>query len=215
MERTIRVTGKASLKVKPDWTEILLTLTGTNADYGKVLALSAEKTEALRGCFEAQGFDGKDLKTTDFSVNTKYENYNENGSYRQRFVGYEFRHALKIGFAAGSENLGRALSALSSCAAEPEFEIVYTVKDGEKAKNELLKKAVAASSEKAIVLARAAGVGLGDIVNIDYYWEKMPMEARPFGKMLRVNAPMAAMDLSVEPEDIELSDSVTVVWEIK
>ena len=199
MERTIRVTGKASLKVKPDWTEILLTLTGTNADYGKVLALSAEKTEALRGCFEAQGFDGKDLKTTDFSVNTKYENYNENGSYRQRFVGYEFRHALKIGFAAGSENLGRALSALSSCAAEPEFEIVYTVKDG----------------EKAIVLARAAGVGLGDIVNIDYYWEKMPMEARPFGKMLRANAPMAAMDLFVEPEDIELSDSVTVVWEIK
>ena len=30
MERTIRVTGKASLKVKPDWTEILLTLTAVS-----------------------------------------------------------------------------------------------------------------------------------------------------------------------------------------
>ena len=32
MEKNLRVTGKASLKVKPDRTEIILTLTGTEED---------------------------------------------------------------------------------------------------------------------------------------------------------------------------------------
>ena len=216
MEKNLRVTGKASLKVKPDRTEIILTLTGTEEDYGKALALSAKKTEALRACFEKAGFDGKDLKTTDFSVNAKYENHTDgSGNYRRRFAGYEFRHVMKTAFAAGGENLGRALSAVSSCPAEPEFEIAYTVSDPEKAKNQLLKAAVENSFEKAMVLARAAGVGLGDIVSIDYSWENLPLEVRPMGRMLKANAPMAAMNLNIEPEDAEISDSVTVVWEIK
>ena len=51
-----------------------------------------------------------------------------------------------------------------------EFSIEYTVSNPEAAKNKLLGEAVKDSMSKAGVLAAAAGVTLGDIVNIDYSW---------------------------------------------
>lgn len=62
------------------------------------------------------------------------------------------------------------VTALAHCAVSPEFSIEYTVSNPEAAKNKLLGEAVKDSMSKAGVLAAAAGVTLGDIVNIDYSW---------------------------------------------
>jgi hypothetical protein len=47
--RTIRVTGKGQIKVKPDITRITMTLTGVFKEYGETLRHSSEDTEALEG----------------------------------------------------------------------------------------------------------------------------------------------------------------------
>ena len=62
------------------------------------------------------------------------------------------------------------VTALAHCPVSPEFSIEYTVSNPEAAKNKLLGEAVKDSMSKAGVLAAAAGVTLGDIVNIDYSW---------------------------------------------
>ena len=46
--RTIRVTGKGQIKVKPDMTRITMTLEGLFKDYGETLRHSSEETEALK-----------------------------------------------------------------------------------------------------------------------------------------------------------------------
>lgn len=218
--RTIRVTGKGQIKVKPDMTRITLSLEGHCAEYGETLRRSSEDTEKLKDLLVSFGFERSDLKTLNFSVDTEYESYKDKGTYKQRLIGYKFYHLMKIEFESDNDRLGRILFALANCPVKPEFSFSFTVRDPEAAKNELLGKAVCDAKEKASVLTQAAGVTLGDIQSIDYSWGQIDLEVRPMNKMLladECSAPMAAAgsyDMDIEPDDIEVSDTVTVLWEI-
>ena len=217
--RTIRVTGKGQIKVRPDTTRITMTLSGVYKEYSETLRHASEDTETLKDVLSGFGFERADLKTLSLNVDTEYESYRDkNNDYRQRFAGYRSEHVLKVEFASDNERLGAVLYALAHCAVRPEFRISYTVKDPEAVKNTLLGRAVTDAKEKAAVLSQAGGVTLGDIQSIDYSWGEIELEYTP----LRSNrladcsgAPMAkSYSLDIEPDDIEVSDTVTVIWEI-
>ena len=219
--RVIRVTGKGQIKVHPDMTRITMSLEGTYPEYGETLRHSSMDTEQLKDILSAFGFERSDLKTLNFNVETEYESYKDKGVYKQRFIGYKFRHMMKVEFLSDNDRLGRVLYALAKCPVKPEFRLSYTVSDPEAAKNELLGKAVSDAKEKANVLTRAAGVGLKDIQRIDYSWGEIDFEYRPMDRMLMANEYLAepsasgdCYDMDIEPDDIEVSDTVTVVWEI-
>lgn len=218
--RTIRVNGKGQIKVKPDMTRITITLEGMYPDYAETLRHSSEDTDSLKGVLAAFGFERNDLKMLSFNVDTEYESYKDHGAYKQRFVGYRFRHILKVEFDSDNERLGKTLYALGNCDLKPEFRISYTVKDPEAAKNELLGKAVKDAKEKAAVITAAAGVTLKDIQNIDYSWGEIEFEISPMNRLMKACAPVpaacedACYDMDIEPDDIEVADTVTVVWEI-
>ena len=217
--RTIRVTGKGQIKVRPDMTRITMSLEGLYKDYNETLRLSSQDTETLKDILSGFGFERSDLKTLNFSVDTEYESYKDrDGSYKQRFTGYRYRHMLKVEFDSDNERLGKILYALANGNVRPEFRISYTVKDPEATKNTLLGKAVKDAKEKASVLSEAAGIGLKDIQSIDYSWGEIDFEYRPMdGGILAERCmaePTAAYSLDIEPDDIEVSDTVTVVWEI-
>ena len=220
--RTIRVTGKGQIKLKPDMTRIVITMEGTYPEYSETLRHSSEDTEAIKDLLTADGFERSDLKTLDFSVDTEFESYKEHGAYKQRFVGYKYNHVMKVEFDSDNGRLGRILYALANSQLRPEFRISYTIKDQEAAKNQLLGKAVSDAMEKADTLARAARVTLMEIQSIDYYWGQISFEVHPMNRMLVAEeglaSPMAApgsYDMDIEPDDIEVSDTVTLLWEIE
>ena len=66
------------------------------------------------------------------------------------------------------------------------------------------------------VLTNAAGVRLGDIQSIDYSWSESEITVQSIRALPMVAEGMAPERLSmdVEPDDVELSDTVTVIWEI-
>ena len=76
--------------------------------------------------------------------------------------------------------------------------------------------------EKASVLTQAAGVTIKEIQSIDYSWGQINFEVQPMNRMLMAEEclakPMmaegASYDMDIEPDDIEVSDTVTVLWEI-
>lgn len=220
MERTLKVTGKGRLLVKPDRIRLCLTCEDTCREYDRVLKMSGETTEALKDVFESLGFDRKQLKTLHFNIETVYESYQDSSNaWKRRFDGYKYVHRMKIEFDADNGLLGKVLYALSHCPAEPEFTIEYTVADPEKCKNELLAKAVRDSGEKAAVLADAAGVKLGNIVAIDYSWGEIDFVTRPVNELMMKRseiacAPARAYNIDIEADDIDVSDTVTVVWKI-
>ncbi len=218
--RTIRVTGKGQIKVKPDMIRITMTLTDLYKEYGEALHHSSEDTEVLKDVLTEFGFERSDLKTLSFNVDTEYESYRDrNNDYKQKFVGYRYNHILKVEFESDNDRLGKILYALANCKVKPEFRISYTVKDSEESKNLLLGKAVTDARDKAFVLTQAGGITLKDIQSIDYSWGEIDFEYRPMrGDVLMecCEAPTAkSYSLDIEPDDINVSDTVTVVWEIE
>ena len=217
--RTIRVTGKGRIRVKPDRTRITLSLEGTCPEYGEALRRSSEDTERLKDLLTGFGFARTDLKTLNFGVNTEYESDQERGTYKKRFIGYRFSHTVKVEFPSDNGRLGKILYALAHSAVKPEIRLSYTVGDEEAAKNELLGKAVSDAMEKAAVLTKAACVTLKDIRSIDYSWGQIDFEVRPMDlEFMKCEPPTAVRGMSydpdIEPDDIEVTDTVTVVWEI-
>jgi len=216
------VTGKGQINLKPDMTRISISLEGTYPEYSETLRHSSEDTEAIKDLLTAFGFERSDLKTLDFSVDTEFESYKDHGAYKQRFIGYKYHHLMKVEFDSDNAQLGMVLYALANSQLRPEFRISYTIKDQEAAKNQLLGKAVSDAMDKADALAKAARVVLKDIQSIDYSWGHINFEVHPMSRMLVAEEglalPMAASgtyDMDIEPDDIEVSDTVTLLWEIE
>ena len=222
MDRTIKVTGKGKISVKPDQILLNLYLEDVKENYEETLEQSSIQTEIFKDVFENLGFARTDLKTINFNVNTKYERYHdEHNNWKEEFKGYEFQHSLKIEFDANNKLLGNVLYALAHCSVSPKFYINYTIKDKESAKKQLLNKAVMDSKIKAEILAEAAGVSLKDIQIIDYSWEELNFIASPMSKggMALSICEVAckennSYDFNIEPDNIVAEDTVTIIWNI-
>lgn len=216
MTRTICVIGKAKLSVRADTIRLSVTMKGCNADYGEAVRLSAEETSELRKCFASVGFDGDRLKTTSFSIDSKYESRRDaGGEYRQEFVGYEYRHSAYILFDADNALLGRVLNALGRSGVMPEFRLEYTVKDKESVREQLLSMIVADARSKAKCLATAADAALGDVVNINYNVSDDDIVIQPFERTMLCSKSVDNAAFDITPDDITVEDSVTVTFEIK
>ena len=126
---------------------------------------------------------------------------------------------MLIEFDADNKKLGEILYALAHNVITPEISIEYTVSDPEKYKDELLKNAIEDSKHKAKVLAHAANVELGDIVSIDYSWGEINFISEPIQNFAFASAEKTmgspGYDIDIEADDIDVTDTVTVIWKIK
>lgn len=215
-ERTIRVKGQGKISVPPDTIEINMVLISVKPTYEEAMNAASKALDDLRNCLKSVGFEKEDIKTTRFAVNTKYENVrDDNGNYKNVFLGYEVTNNLKIEFEQNNIKLGRVLNALSACPSTPEFSILYKIKDDTKAKNLLLWNAIEDAKEKAKIMSQVAGVRLGKILSIDY----TPGEIGIYREMYSVNKGLPLMAngamIDLVPENLELEDSVIIVWKIE
>ena len=71
MMRTIKVTGKGKIAVKPDKIRLYVNKEELCKEYEDTLRRSTEDTELLKDLFEKLGFQRKDLKTVYFNVDLR------------------------------------------------------------------------------------------------------------------------------------------------
>ena len=221
MERTIKVTGTGRISVKPDQTIINLDFRKVLPTYDEALKASATDVGIIKNALVECGIDKDTLKTTRFDVDTHFHSYRDkDGNYQSEFDGYEYQQSLRFTFDVDNKLLGRVLYQLSKLPVMPEFRIHYGVKDSESAKNELLGNAIKDAKKKAEIISIAAGVQLDEIVDINYSWLDIEFNTRSYGayedRLLCSKSKSASgFDIDIEPEDIERSDNVTLVFKIK
>lgn len=219
MERTIRIKGTGKASVKPDRIVCSIKLSGLDSDYEKAVKRSADESEQVRESIASAGLDLKDLKTSSFDVDTEYSYCKDKkrGTETTVLEGYRYRHFMSIEFPNDNKILGKVLFVLSHCPAELVFSISYTVSDTESVKNRLLEKATADSRRKAEILAGAAGVKLGQILQIDYSWREMQISAELGGMQNYAKSVCVGdgYDIDFNADDIDVEDTVTIVWEIE
>lgn len=220
MDKTMKITGKGKLAVKPDIIRLNMTMEESYKEYEVTLKQSSKTTKILKELFVSLGFKKDDLKTRSFDIDTKYESYKANNqSWKKRLIGYTYTHHMLIEFDIDNKKLGEILCVLAHSVITPEISIEYTVSDPEKHKDELLKNAIEDSKHKAEVLANAADVKLGDIVSIDYSWSEINFVSEPIQNFAFASAEQTTgrtgYDIDIEADDIDVTDTVTVIWNMK
>lgn len=219
MSKTITVKGIGKVSAVPDYVVITMSLEAHENDYEETLELAAKKIEYLNASLVEIGFEKKTVKTTSFNVRTDYERVKDrNGNYKSVFNGYVCSHRLKVEFDFDTKRLAQTLYAISKCLAQPELSIAFTVKDASAVNKELLRSATINAKEKAQILCDASGVELGELLSIDYNWGEMNIVSHT-EYMLEEKCmamPVGGLaDIDIEPDDIDVSDTATFVWEIK
>lgn len=219
MKRTLRVTGNGKISVKPDTICLLINLEGGTKNYDETMRMATKQSEMVVDCFEKIGFHHSDVKTISFNIDTNYERYlTKDENWKRKFIGYQYEYEMKVEFPVDNVILGKILHNLAHCNSHPEIRIVYTVKNVEMAKTLLLKNAVKNSLEKAKILSEAAGVKLGEIVSIDYSWDKKDIVSTSGGQFMKKSIffedDIDDYSIDIDPEDIDVMDTVCVVWEI-
>ncbi len=121
-----------------------------------------------------------------------------------------------------NKRLGKLLYALVKSNIQPKFSVGYTITEVEKEKykNTLIENSVKNARERAGILAKSAGVKLGDILTIDYSDAKIDFyeDMGDYGvEKLMVQEASAnnTYDFDIEADDMVISDSVSMIWEIK
>lgn len=217
MSRTITVKGTGKVSAKPDFIVISISLEAQDMDYEKTMAMASGQLDLLRSAIAGIGFQRDDLKTTDFNVRTDYENRRQkNGDYKRFFNGYVCSHSLKLEFDFSMERLSQTFSALSKCAADPDFSVQFTVKDKDAVRTALLQNAAENAREEAEILCKAAGVNLGKLLNIDYNWTEVSLcSPTNYAMEMEIGCRADEPSIDIDPDDINASDTVTFAWEIE
>ena len=220
MMRTITVKGVGNVSAKPDYISISMTIESVENDYDKAMDGAARRIENLKAAAVSVGYEKEALKTISFNVETRYENVRDRqGSYKREFAGYACVYRLKLAFDFDSKQLAKVISAIANSGANPELSIAFTVKNPAKVSEELLESAAQNARAKAEILCKATGAELGQLISIDYNWGELNIVYRTSYEMEDCLMPLAAMDKccapEIEPDDINVSDTVAFTWEIK
>lgn len=216
--RTITVTGRGNVSVKPDITRVSLKISAIRTEYIDSFNLSLDYNHRIKEIMKGLGLDEKLPKTTRFDITKETRHVYIKGDYdHEEFLGYRLRQDIDIDLGMDTTVLGTFLQTLGYELNDTEISISYAVSDSRQAQYDLLEDAARDSREKALRIARAVGCELGEVVNINYSWRRIDLyrEENYDNCICKGAAPDGPADLDMEPDDLKASDDVTIVWEIK
>ncbi len=217
MTKTITVKGIGRATAKPDTVTLSLSLDSRAMEYDRAMETASEHIENITRALVGAGFEKDALKTTNFNVRTDYDNVKgSDGNYHLEFKGYVVSHQFKVEFSFDGERLSQALPALAGCLSHPQLSISFVVKDSAAVNEEMLRSAAVNARKKAQVLCDASGVTLGSLLSIDYNWSELSICSNTRYSLAEecMAAPLMGKSISIEPDDIDVSDTATFVWEI-
>lgn len=187
--RMITVSGEASEDVAPDRAILSLSLITKNKDLTAAKRANDEMVERLVGITQNFKIAKEKVATSNVNISPEYS-YENN---KQNFIGYIVSRSLRITI----DNLPiheRVLSAIVDAKIDQVNGIEFTLANQEAHAKAVRVKAVENARERAQALATAAGVKLGQVLNIATVTAPMPI---PYGRMAM--ASMEAKSDSVAP----------------
>ncbi|MEG1019854.1 MAG: SIMPL domain-containing protein, partial [Oscillospiraceae bacterium] len=184
------------------------------ADYDVTIKTASAQHAALIASLSQVEFSKEEIKTTNFSVDTEYDNVSdERGNYKRIFKGYRCEHASRIEFALSLQRLSLTIAALSVCRAKPQFSIMFTVKEPDNLKELALVQAADTARHRAEVLCVASGVSLGALLSINCEFKDLTILSPTMFTMRNVAAANTEVP-ELNPQDVSVSDSASFTFEI-
>ncbi len=202
LARMITVSGEASEDVAPDQAVLSLSLVSKDKELNTAKRNNDEMVEKLVAIAQNFKIPKEKIATSNLSVAPEYSY--DNG--KQRFVGYTVSRSLRMTI----DHLPiheRVLSAVVDAKIDQVNGIEFTLADKESHAKNVRVRAVMNARERAQALAAAAGVKLGQVLNIS----TADMPPQPiYGRMMMAEAKGGDSVAPSLPGMITLRESVTV-----
>lgn len=179
----ITVTGEGSVDIAPDMAVLVLSVNREATTAREALTANSAAMSKVLAAMTALGIEKRDLQTANFDIQPRYTYPNRQGNgaaEAPKLVGYIVRNSLSVRVRDISR-VGEVLDTSVTLGVNEGGSILFTNDDPSAAITQARVKAMETALSKARTLADAAGVSLGNVLEIseqNYSPRAQPMMAR-------------------------------------
>ncbi|MDX2289497.1 MAG: SIMPL domain-containing protein [Hyphomicrobiaceae bacterium] len=205
--RSVTVSASGRVAADPDAARVQSgVLTEAATARGALDANSAASRNLIDG-LKALGIAAKDIETTQFSINPRYEHRPNGGE--AVLTGYQVVNQVQV-MVRDLKMLGDLLDRMVSLGANQMNGLTFEVSDAETLRDAARQDAMKNALRRAKLYAEAAGASVGEVIAIS----EETAHLAP-GPRLKMGRAMAAEAVPVEAGQQALEARVTVTWALK
>ncbi|MGE0211011.1 MAG: SIMPL domain-containing protein [Parvibaculaceae bacterium] len=208
-ERSMTLQGRGEVFAKPDMATVSIGVVRQAKTAREALDANTAAMQEVLASLKAQGFEGRDVQTSNFSVSPRYD-YSKDGA-PPKIDGYEVSNQVTV-TVRDLKKLGALLDKAVTDGSNQITGVAFSIAKPEPLTDEARKLAVKDAARKARVFADAAQVTLGPITEIAEQGGYRPPQ--PYAKQqMRMAAEAAPVPIAEGEQMVEIEVSIT--WEIK
>jgi uncharacterized protein len=222
--RSFSVSGEGKVVAIPDIAQFSFSIvTEGNLDLAVLQGENTESANKAINFLKSKGVEKKDIKTSQYSVNPRYQNYNcsrpvvfgveSTPCPPPEIVGYTVRQSVEVKI-RDFEIIGDTLSGVVTNGANTVSQLSFTLDDPEVVRREARDKAIVEAEAKAKAMARAAGFSIGEILSINeggFTPQFARMESLGFDGAIASMAPSPKIEAGTQ----DVVANVTIIYEIR
>lgn len=191
-------------------------ITEGNTDLAALQSKNAEKMNAAIAYVQKQGIDKKDIQTTQYSIQPRYESSNcIYGSGKPcppaEIVGYTISQSAHVKI-RDFKKISGLLSGVVASGANSVSDLQFAIDDTTAVENTARAEAIKNAQEKAKSIAKAAGFSLGRLLEISENFSS-PYPQPMYMKTMAADS-MESVAPSVEPGSQEVNIQIVLKYEI-
>jgi uncharacterized protein len=205
--RTITISGEGKVVAKPDIAQISVSVITQDKTVSKVIKSNTEKMNGVIAKMKALGIDGKDITTSGYNLNPIY-NYPEN--LPPTISGYSLEQTLSLKI-RNLDLVDNVIDDATANGANNVYGLTFKLDDDTEVMNQAREKAFAEARKKADMMAKSAGVKLGDVYTFSEGYDT-PSPVRYYAKTeMAVGgaSDMSAPDIQSGSQEYTVTISIT------
>ena len=210
-DSSVSVSAQGTVSVKPDMAEFQVRLIDTAPTAEQATALTAKKYRSVQQALRKSGVSAEDAVTQSFTVRQEWE-WNS-ASRKKVFKGYTATHTLKV-TVRNLADAGRVIDASVRAGADEIPVIGFASSKYEAKRREALSKAVDNAKKDARVMAAAAGMSLGTLLEMQTGTSPVYPLQRNMVQGMGEKALAAPVPTEISPGEQDVKVSVYCRWSL-
>lgn len=213
--RTISVSGEGEVKIAPDMAIVSVGVEFDALSANEAMDMASQATSAILLELVALKIDAKDIQSGSIRLSPRYAQNLLGGIDFSKIEGYVAANEVTVKVRDLNE-LGALLSSVIGKGANRLNGVSFALQDPNEATDQARIQAVTEAHRRAMLYAQAAGVTLGDLMQLsDTGYAQAPMfRVEPMIEMSS-GASDPQYDVPVAPGELTIAASVSVVYEIQ
>ncbi len=206
---TFTISGEGKVSGTPTLAQISFGLLSEGADVAKIQQENTQKVNAMVVAIKGLGVEQKDIQTSQYSINPRYDY--TNGT--TKLVGYSVSQSVSVKLRDLSK-IGDALTKIGQLGGNQVNGPTFTIDDPSSLEQEARLKALEDARKKAEALSDVLGVKVGRVVTFSES-SNTPMPISPMyrGETMAADAAMPQSAPSIEAGSLDVRSNVSVTFE--